>query len=174
MPCAERTFCIPLLPCAFEKRLYLTAEQLAAKYMLTHYRSSIVSCAPTRPCGDHVFHSLGALLSSRRFPESSILSCCSYLVVDAIHLCDGQRPDGLVRPPALCSQYKAGGCAKSAGFISGGDMKHVCADPFPHGLHTIYYCAASSAGCRAASCAARAFSFFAAIFAACSCRNRLS
>lgn len=129
---------------------------------------------PRARTGDHVFSFLGALLSSRRFSGNSILSCCSYSVVDAIHLCDGQRPDGLVRPPALCSQYKAGGCAKSAGFISGGDMKHVCADPFPHGLHTIYYCAASSAaGCRAASCAARAFSFFAAIVAACSCRNRL-
>lgn len=113
--------------------------------LFTRYKNSIVSCAPTRPCEDHVFRFLGALVSSRRFPESSILSCCSYLVVDAIHLCDGQRPDGLVRPPALCSQYKAGGCAKSAGFISGGDMKQICADPFPHGLHTIYYCAASSA-----------------------------
>ena len=93
---------------------------------------------PRARTGDHVFSFLGALLSSRRFSGNSILSCCSYSVVDAIHLCDGQRPDGLVRPPALCSQYKAGGCAKSAGFISGGDMKHVCADPFPHGLHTIY------------------------------------
>lgn len=61
--------------------------------MLTHYRYSIVSCAPTRPCEDHVFRSLGALLSSRRFPGSSILSCCSYSVVGAYRLIEtGEGP----------------------------------------------------------------------------------
>lgn len=145
--------------------------------MLTHYRYSIVSCAPTRPCEDHVFRFLGALVSSRHFPGSSILSCCSYSVVGAYRLIEtGKGPlDSFWGFPGSVFPIQSRGLRqKSAGFISGGDMKHVCADPFPHGLHTIYYCAASSAGCRAASCAARAFSFFAAIFAACSCRNRLS
>ena len=61
--------------------------------MLTHYRYSIVSCAPTRPCEDHVFRFLGALVSSRHFPGSSILSCCSYSVVGAYRLIEtGEGP----------------------------------------------------------------------------------
>ena len=61
--------------------------------MLTHYRYSIVSCAPMRPCEDHVFRFLGALLSSRRFPGNSILSCCSYSVVGAYRLIEtGEGP----------------------------------------------------------------------------------
>ena len=42
---------------------------------------------------DHVFSFLGALLSSRRFPGSSILSCCSYSVVGAYRLIEtGEGP----------------------------------------------------------------------------------
>ena len=42
---------------------------------------------------DHVFSSLGALVSSRRFPRSSILSCCSYSVVGAYRLIEtGEGP----------------------------------------------------------------------------------
>ena len=42
---------------------------------------------------DHVFSFLGALLSSRRFPGSSILSCCSYSVVGAYRLIEtGKGP----------------------------------------------------------------------------------
>ena len=62
--------------------------------MFIRYRYSIVSCAPTRPMMvDHVFSFLGALLSSRRFPGSSILSCCSYSVVGAYRLIEtGEGP----------------------------------------------------------------------------------
>ena len=42
---------------------------------------------------DHVFSFLGALLSSRRFAGSSILSCCSYSVVGAYRLIEtGKGP----------------------------------------------------------------------------------
>lgn len=42
---------------------------------------------------DHVFSFLGALLSSRRFPGSSMLSCCSYSIVGAYRLIEtGEGP----------------------------------------------------------------------------------
>ena len=52
---------------------------------------------------DHVFSFLGALLSSRRFPGSSILSCCSYSVVGAYRLIEtGEGPLVSFRVPRLC------------------------------------------------------------------------
>ena len=183
MPYAECTFCIPLLPCAFEKRLYLTAEQLAAKYMLTHYRSSIVSCAPTRPCVDHVFRFLGALLSSRRFPGNSILSCCSYSVVGAYRLLLGRAKARWFRErgfpgsvfPRRAGETRCAGIGALA--VSPRGMGPVYLQIRSHADRIRYSCEAFSAfGTDAGdcACASRRASFFAAFFAACSCRNCVS
>ena len=82
---------VPASPVRSEKRLYLTADGVAAKYVVLHAAKTV--SFPTRPCVDHVFRFLGALLSSRRFPGNSILSCCSYSVVGAYRLIEtGEGP----------------------------------------------------------------------------------
>ena len=124
---------------------YLTAEQLAAKYMLTHYRSSIVSCAPTRPCGDHVFRFLGALLSSRRFPGNSILSCCSYSVVGAYRLLLGRAKARWFRergfPGSVFPIQSRGDSVRRDRRIGSqpqGDGAGLSANPLPRGSHPLF------------------------------------
>lgn len=52
---------------------------------------------------DHVFSFLGALLSSRRFPGSSMLSCYSYSIVGAYRLIEtGEGPLDSLGVPRLC------------------------------------------------------------------------
>ena len=86
---------------------------------------------------DHVFSSLGALLSSRRFPGSSILSCCSYSVVGAYRLIEtGEGPLDSLGVPRLCVPSSEPGITARQGvtrwqFDLRGMRSGLCADPFP-------------------------------------------
>ena len=131
---------------------------------------------------DHVFSSLGALLSSRRFPGSSILSCCSYSVVGAYRLIEtGEGPlDSFWGFPGSVFPRRAGEtrCAGIGALaVSPRGMGPVYLQIRSHADCIRYSCEALSAlGTDAGdcACASRRASFFAAFFAACSCRNCVS
>ena len=84
------------------------------------------------------YPSVGALVSSRRFPRTVCsLAVAIQLLMRFIYE-TGEGPMVSFVPQLCVPNTKPGAAPKSAGFISGGDMKQICADPFPHGSHTIY------------------------------------
>ena len=94
---------------------------------------------------DHVFSSLGALVSSRRFPRISILSCCSYSVVGAYRLIEtGEGPlvsisvgfPGSVFP--IQSRGDSVRRDRRIGSQPQGDGAGLSANPLPRGSHPLF------------------------------------
>ena len=94
--------------------------------------------------GDHVFSFLGALLSSRRFPGSSILSCCSYSIVGAYRLIEtGEGPlDSFWGFPGSAFPVQSRGDSvrrdRRIGSQPQGDGAGLSANPLPHGSHPLF------------------------------------